>query len=530
MNNNSNTLESKKALAYIRISSDRQINGESPETQKHSIENYAKNNSIQIVKTFFDEAVSGKNTERPELKNMIDYAKRHKHEIDHVIVYKMSRASRDMASYFTGFMLPLKALGISVRSATEQIDDSATGQFMEGINILVAQLDNHNKRDFTIDNMTSLSLQGWWQGPAPLGYDNFRIPNGLGKMRPSLKKNNMAEYVKQTLERFSKGDITKAELTRYATKIGLRSRYGKRLSEDSINRLIKNPIYAGYISNKQTQRELVSGMHEAIISRDTYNINQTLIYGKRSKRGEIRQMINPDYPLKGLLKCPNCAKSMYASAPKTGAGGKSPRYHCSRKSCVGLNKSIKASEIHERFEELLTRIVPDEKIIILYREVLIVEATSQLGNINTKIKNIRNRLDLVADNRLNAIRNFNIGQLSLEEKNDLVIDYDNDKAIFEDELSSLQSLQSIKEADIDLAIGIMRSIDKQWLVAPIGVQQRFQSLLFPKGLVYDYERQRFGTTEISHFYRVNTNKKDSEMPSKSFLVAGVGFEPTTLWL
>ena len=54
--------------------------------------------------------------------------------------------------------------------------------------------------------------------------------------------------------------------------------------------------------------------------------------------------------------------------------------------------------------------------------------------------------------------------------------------------------------------------------------------LFPQGLVYDYENHRFGTSEISTFYRVLPTKKDSEEPSKSFLVAGVGFEPTTFWL
>ena len=73
----------------------------------------------------------------------------------------------------------------------------------------------------------------------------------------------MAPLVKQVLERFSEGDITKAELTRYAASIGLRSRYGKKLSEDRIHAMIKHAIYAGYVANKQTGWELVDGKHEA---------------------------------------------------------------------------------------------------------------------------------------------------------------------------------------------------------------------------------------------------------------------------
>ena len=48
--------------------------------------------------------------------------------------------------------------------------------------------------------------------------------------------------------------------------------------------------------------------------------------------------------------------------------------------------------------------------------------------------------------------------------------------------------------------------------------------------MYDYKNHRFGTSEISSFYRVLPTKKGSPEPEKPFLVAGVGFEPTTFWL
>ena len=76
----------------------------------------------------------------------------------------------------------------------------------------------------------------------------------------------------------------------------------------------------------------------------------------------------------------------------------------------------------------------------------------------------------------------------------------------------------------------MRDVDRQWLLASPSARVRFQSILFPQGLVYDYENRRFGTSRISPLYRLVATKKDSEEPSKSFLVAGVGFEPTTFWL
>lgn len=520
----------KRALAYIRISSQRQVNGESPETQQQAINAYASRGNIEIVKTFYDEAKSGKNTDRPALKELIQYAERYRDDIDHVIVYKMNRASRDMASYVTGFLLPLKRIGITIRSATEPTDDSVYGQFMEMFNVLVGQMDNETKRAFTVDNMTNLSLQGWWQAPAMVGYDIHKIPNEVGKLRPTLKPNSMAPIVRQVLERFSEGNITKAELTRYAASIGLRSRYGKKLSEDRIHAMVKHPIYAGYVANKQTSWELVEGKHEAIISRDTYEMNQTLLYGKRKRAGEVRQMFNPNYPLKGLVLCPSCMKPLYASAPKTGAGGKSPRYHCSRPQCKGLYKSIKASVMHEDFEEMLQGIKPDERLLALYKEVLITEATNQLGSLNVKISKARNQLNTVAENRLSAMKKFNADQLTVEEKTELVNAYDDDKEAISGELRQLERQQTIREADIDIALDVMRDVDRQWLLASPSSRVRFQSMLFPQGLVYDYENHRFGTSQINPFYRLVATKKDSEAPSKSFLVAGRGFEPLTSWL
>ena len=186
--------------------------------------------------------------------------------------------------------------------------------------------------------------------------------------------------------------------------------------------------------------------------------------------------------------------------------------------------------MHEDFEKMLQRIKPDDRLITLYKEVLVAEAANQLGGINSKISKARNQLDVIAENRLNAIKKFNADQLTLDEKTELVNAYDDDKATIADELRQLERQQTIRETDIDIALDIMRDVDKQWLLASPSARARFQSVLFPEGIVYDYEKHRFGTSRISPLYRLVATKKDSEEPSKSFLVAGVGFEPTTFWL
>lgn len=176
--------------------------------------------------------------------------------------------------------------------------------------------------------------------------------------------------------------------------------------------------------------------------------------------------------------------------------------------------------MHDDFEKMLQRIKPDDRLLALYKEVLVTEAANQLGNLNSKISKARRQLDTIAENRLNAIKKFNADQLTVDEKIELVNAYDDDKAVITDELRQLERQQTIRETDIDVALDIMRDVDRQWLLASPSARVRFQSILLPKGLVYDYENHRFGTTQISTFYRVLSTKKDSEESSKSFFGCG----------
>ena len=48
-----------------------------------------------------------------------------------------------------------------------------------------------------------------------------------------------------------------------------------------------------------------------------------------------------------------------------------------------------------------------------------------------------------------------------------------------DELQRLERQQAIRETDIDVALEIMRDVDRQWVLASPGARTRFQSILFP---------------------------------------------------
>lgn len=520
-----------RAVAYVRVSSDRQKDNVSKENQKERIISKFEADGIEIVEWFTDDGLSAKNAERKELKQMIAFATSPGNQIDYVLVYSLSRLSRDMGTFMQSIKVILKKHNVGIKSVLEHTDDSPVGNFLENLFIGVAQLDNEMKMQYTKDNMRALASQGYWQNAPPLGYDTTKIPNEYGQLRPSIKPNDFAPLVRKVLERFSQGDVTKAALARYAKEIGLKSRTGKALTETSIRLLLMSAVHAGYVSGSLTDNELVEGKHEPIISIQTYQLNQALLSDNKNLRfGELHKRRNESYPLRGVLLCSNCMNPMYASAPRTGNGGSSPRYHCARSTCKGKSPSVKATAVHEEFVALLNRAKPSKELLDLYETILIRKANRNLENLNLKIRNLRNQLDDVSTKRSNVIMKVVEGLLSVTEK-DVALDMlESKKALLTADLFELEQQQNLRETDIRTAIDVMRSVDSQWQKSDFTNKQRFQSMLFPKGLIFDAANHRFGTSVISPLYRLEGIEKASEEALKSNLVAGPGLEPGTSWL
>ena len=88
-----------------------------------------------------------------------------------MVVYNLTRFAREKYDHFA-LRAHLKSLGISLRSATEPIDDTSTGKLMEGVLAAFAQFDNDVRSDRTRAGMKAALELGRWTFPAPLGYLN----------------------------------------------------------------------------------------------------------------------------------------------------------------------------------------------------------------------------------------------------------------------------------------------------------------------------------------------------------------------
>ncbi|MFR8530643.1 MAG: recombinase family protein [Anaeromassilibacillus sp.] len=77
-------------------------------------------NKIRLVASYCDKAKSGTNTDREGFRAMVAAAMQHK--FDCVVVYDITRGSRDVADWFM-FRKQMSLLGIQVVSATQHLGD-----------------------------------------------------------------------------------------------------------------------------------------------------------------------------------------------------------------------------------------------------------------------------------------------------------------------------------------------------------------------------------------------------------------------
>ncbi len=518
------------AVAYVRVSDDGQVDNESLDTQKELIKQYAHRNDIEIIRWFGDEGKSAKSvSKRDDMMTMLQYCAANKGQIGYALFYNMKRASRDAPSYYADFKTILTGLGMAVRSATEHIDDTPAGRFIEGVLVLNGQLDNETKGVTTTDNMQSVARQGWYQHGYLIGYDLKRIKVGIKKKHTTLKRNRDWEKVRDLFETYAKGGFTQADIKRMAKEKGLKNFQGKNPDDNGIYRMLTQPAYAGYICSKHTNWEMYEGKHfkEAIVDLEVFQrVQQVINAQSRNRTGTKVVVANELFPLKRFVRCFNCNNYLYASSPKTG-GGKSysPRYHCARKQCVGVVPSVSASKANEAFNLLLKEIQPAESTLKLYKEVLNRTAMKQLDNLNSRLGTLRNALSLLDEERSIAMRRWNKGEMDTEDKDEIIIRVEADRFEKKDQIANLEAQQAVKKSQIDYAMNFMHDAYKLWLDADVDLRQKFQKAIFPEGVVLDTKSLKFGTQTISPLYRYILNKKDLSVTEKSLVVIPRGIEP-----
>jgi len=232
------------AVIYVRVSTKEQTDNLSLPTQLRACEEYCHRHGYEILERFHEEGESAKTTDRTQLQALLKYCRTRKGKVHFVVVYNLTRFAREKYDHFA-LRAHLQSLGISLRSATEPIDDTSTGKLMEGVLAAFAQFDNDVRSDRTRAGMRAALELGRWTFPAPLGYLNA----------PKWSKTSLIHdpergpLVRRAFEDLATGNYTKQEVIARVTEAGLSSRKGLRVSPQSFGQMMRNPIYVGRVES-----------------------------------------------------------------------------------------------------------------------------------------------------------------------------------------------------------------------------------------------------------------------------------------
>ena len=498
----------EKSIVYCRVSSNEQIQGTSLDMQEKLCREYAEKHDMEIAQVFVEMGESAKSAERPEFQKALACCADKKKGIDYFLVYKIDRFARNQEDHAIVKMM-LHKNGVKLRSVTEPIDETPIGRAMEGVLSVFAEFDNNVRAQRSKSGMEERVKQGVWVWSAPFGYKRLVKGGNL------VVDENIAPYVKEIFEEWSKGTHSYKSLSTLMYESGLRAKNGGKLYPQTIEKVIKNPIYYGVIRAFGME---VKGAFEPIISEELFFQCQPDSHKKVALTKRKAQ--NPQFPLRRLVVCPECQKSLTGSC-STGRGGKRhPYYHHHKKGC-SLVKSHKKADVERDFVSFLNEISPQhKKYEKLFKAIVMDVWQSNYKKLDEDNERIRKEIKFLEQDRQKV---FDAWKKDLFDDEEFLNQKNYINAKIRQKKNSLEEKQ-IEEFDMEVALSFcfdfVRDSGKTWkdLESMPEHRLRFQKLIFPENITYDGEK--FGTNKLALVYEL----KDTYEADSSKLVTLRGIE------
>ena len=416
-----------KAIGYVRVSTDKQLDNTSIEKQIEEIEKYCKNNQITLVNIYNEGAYSAENIkDRKEFKKMYQHAFDKEEGIDYVVVFKSDRISRDNldALYIYKRITEANKHLICIADNIDTRDKNAKllYQFMS----LVAELEKDMIKFRTTTGMEKNFEKGNFNGGKVYGYNTEN---------KELKLNEKeAKVVRYIFEKYAIDQWGYRKIASNLNDQDIKTKNSKDWTVTAVKTILNNKIYIGEIKWRGSYRK---GKHTRIIDDNLWNQTQKMLQIK----SYLPEKIHPgSYPLSGLIKCPECGSSMVQ-------GNSSPKYkyyQCSKNKNSGkaacssnlINKEYAENYVFNFFFKTLQTVNLKTPIF----NSTVSTLSSEVEPIEDKVSEMRKEVQRLSKRKNNVITWASDGTLS--------------EATFREQISSIQ------EEEEELK-GFLSTLEKQ---------------------------------------------------------------------
>ncbi|MDC0977716.1 recombinase family protein [bacterium] len=394
---------------YIRVSTDKQTEGESLEEQESELKKFCEYKNYIIHKTYIERGRSAKNTKRPEYQKLLLDVENKK--INAVVVKKLDRLSRSLLD-FEEFMKTAQEYQVEFISLKENFDTTnAMGKAMLRVALVFAQLEREQTAERITDVMHYRASQGLYNGGGiPFGYNVINREILINK-----KEKKVVEFM---FNRFILVKSTSA-ITREVNTAGYRTRLGDLWDTRKIDKILRRPIYTGQI---QWGNKLYKGVHQPIITESTFQkVKQ--IFESQKKHG-IRNTSNG--LLKGLVNCSYCGSPLSISYTKKKNNKKYYYYRCTANSNHSKMKGFSCKSNYYALSRLEQEVV--NKILEISSTDFLnnkeaefsksnIKIEKEIATINNDLKLTEQRLLLVKNKKEKYLDSLISGRFNNKERN-----------------------------------------------------------------------------------------------------------------
>lgn len=406
-------------VASARISTTKQMSGESLADQARALEQFAKQKGWRVLPDGHAQQEIGTATKRRRgYEEQISYIKENPGVVGYYVIRYIDRFTRQGNEEYQRQKRELSDLGVALIDTSGVIQEARNMPELEELGFsydwsvespsdltevmlsTTAKQERNTILKRIIPRQIAYTQQGYQIGRPDDGYLNERIRIGAQKRFIQAPDPERAHFIRTIFELRAEAKLTDGQIVEHLNdKLGFCSPIynrwnsaktaiigqigGNPLNEKQLTRLYQRTSYAGVICKRWTYNKPINAQWDGLVSIELWNqanrgkrhLNERpdgsleLLYDYQPIKPSIQRLRNnPDYPFK-CIRCPECGKSLKGSAPK-GKTKYYPRYHCER---GHPSFSVSRDQMRQTVEAFLKGLDFDEAYFAMLKDVLLLK-------------------------------------------------------------------------------------------------------------------------------------------------------------
>lgn len=320
----------EKALIYARVSDTKQkLEGSGLESQEFRCRQHAAELGYEVEKVFHDDVSGGGDfAKRPGMIALLNYLEKNRKTHYVVIFDDLKRLARDTMFHWQ-LRHAISDFGARVECLNYKFDDSPEGEFIETLFAAQGQLERKQIGRQTRQKTKARLEAGYHAFIAPVGFKYIKSKLD-GKIL--VRDEPAASIIAEMMEGFAGGRFQTKREAKYFLEGApeFPKQAGGTIGNSRIDKILGNPLYAGYIEYKPWGVELRKGRHEGMVSYETFLKIQDRLKGRALAPARVD--LNQEFPLRGGVAC-SCGNILTACMSKSQTGKHHPYYLCQNRRC-----------------------------------------------------------------------------------------------------------------------------------------------------------------------------------------------------